>query len=261
MKPAALALLASSAFIRGQASFETASIRIDTSYQPGSIVRTPGGIRVTNTGLGWFLEMAYQTKQVDWSHVPDSLRAQRYDILGKASGRLTGDQYWELCRNLLEDRFKLKFHREVKPSPVYALVLRNPDSSGTGAGPKLVRSKDEDCPVNPTDLNFCGVQGGFGTMLGQRVSMARIARELSTFAGRPVQDRTGLTGAFDFELKWTPDTLEPLSDGDGAKLNGASASGPSFSTAVERQLGLTLKPEKGQIDVLVIDHLEKPSEN
>jgi hypothetical protein len=71
--------------------------------------------------------------------------------------------------------------------------------------------------------------------------------ELSPFAGRPVQDKTGLIGVFDFELGWTPDQVESKSD-----------SGPSFTTAIEEQLGLKLKSEKGQIEVLVLDHLEKP---
>ncbi len=88
-------------------------------------------------------------------------------------------------------------------------------------------------------------------MRGQRVPLERIARELSTYAGRPVQDRTGLTGVFDFELRWTPDQVEARGDD----------SWPSFTTAVEEQLGLKLKGEKGQISVLVIDHLDKPSEN
>ena len=98
-------------------------------------------------------------------------------------------------------------------------------------------------------------------MFGQRVPLTRIARELSPFAGRPVQDRTGLTGVFDFELRWTPDQVESKPDAGAAKLNAAGDSWPSFTTAIEEQLGLKLKSEKGQIEVLVVDHLEKPSEN
>src|SRR5271165_6870779 len=108
--------------------------------------------------------------------------------------------------------------------------------------------------MGPSGSNFCDVQVGNGTMFGQRVPLTRIARELSPFAGRPVQDRTGLTGVFDFELMWMPDQ----SDGATVKLNGADDSRPSFTTAMEEQLGLKLKPEKGQIEVLVIDHLAKP---
>jgi uncharacterized protein (TIGR03435 family) len=162
-----------------------------------------------------------------------------------------------MCQTPLEERFKLKFHRITKDSPVFALVF----SKNGARGPKLTPSQDPDCPANPSVTNFCGVQVGFGAMLGQRVPMTRIAKELTPIAGRPVQDRTGLTGAFDFELKWAPDQLEPRSEADGIKLNGAVISGPPFATAVEEQLGLKLRAEKGQIAVLVIDQLEKPTEN
>ncbi len=245
-------LLTTAALMPGQSAFEAASIRVDTSGDSGfSVARTPAGITATNASFEYLLEVAYQTKLIDWSHVPNAFRLQRYDMLAKASGKISGDQYWEMLRILLEDRFNLKFHRETKESQVFALVLAK---NGTTPGPKLTSSLEPDCPANPNGSNFCGVQVGNGAMFGQRVPLTRIARELSPFAGRPVQDRTGLTGVFDFELRWTPDDIE-------SRLTEAPISGPSFTTAVEEQLGLKLKAEKGQIEVLVIDHLEKPSEN
>ena len=92
--------------------------------------------------------------------------------------------------------------------------------------------------------------------------MARIARELSTFAERPVQDQTGLSGSFDFELKWTPGEYIS-SDGQPKILNGVpiDASAPSFFVAIREQLGLKLQSKRGQIEVLVIDHAGNPSEN
>jgi uncharacterized protein (TIGR03435 family) len=99
-------------------------------------------------------------------------------------------------------------------------------------------------------------------MIGQRVSTARIARELSAFAGRQVQDQTGLTGAFDFRLAWTPD--EYISeDGRVKTLNGVplDSSDPSFFSAIREQLGLKLESQKGRIEMLVIDAAEQPSEN
>ena len=92
--------------------------------------------------------------------------------------------------------------------------------------------------------------------------MARIARELSDFAGRPVQDQTSLTGSFNFELKWTPDEYES-SDGQGKLLNGnpVDTSSPSLFSAVQQQLGLKLEPKRGPVEILVIDHAEIPSEN
>src|SRR5207247_60411 len=125
------------------------------------------------------------------------------------------DQYWEMLQTLLAERFKLTFHRETKDAQVYALVLAK---NGT-LGSKLNHSPDADCPANPNDANFCGVIARLGIMSGQRVSMGRIAREMSAVAGRPVQDETRLAGAFDFQLTWTSD--QDLSKVDGDKANAA----------------------------------------
>jgi hypothetical protein len=125
-----------------------------------SIARTPGGLIARNARFSTLIEMAFQTKLLDLAAVPDSFGSERFDIVAKASEKLSGDQYWEMLRALLED---------------------------------------------PSGSDFCGVQARPGWMNGQRVSMARIARELSPFAGRPVQDQTALEGAFDFQLQSTPD--------------------------------------------------------
>ncbi len=246
-------LVIATAPLGAQGRFDVASIRVNTSRVGEDLSRTPAGLTATNIELATFVTMAFQTTQIDWSHIPESIRSERYDIVARASGKLSGDQYWEMCQTLLADRFRLKFHRITKDSPVFALIFAK---NGT-RGPKLTPSQDADCPANPSLTNFCGVRGGFGTLLGQRVPIARIAKELTPISGRPVQDRTGLTGAFDFELKWAPEQL----DTDGIKLNGLVVSGPPFATALEEQLGLKLRAEKGQIEVLVIDQLEKPTEN
>jgi uncharacterized protein (TIGR03435 family) len=92
--------------------------------------------------------------------------------------------------------------------------------------------------------------------------MTRIARELSVFAGRPVLNHTGLPGAFDFQLIWTPDQGGPtVADKMKAAGNSLDSSGASFFPAVEEQLGLKLEPTRGQIEVLLIDRAEQPSEN
>lgn len=99
-------------------------------------------------------------------------------------------------------------------------------------------------------------------MIGQRVSMARIARERSAFADRLVQDQTGFTGPFDFRLTWTPDEYGS-EDGRAKTLNGAplDLSRPSFLPAIREQLGLKLESQSGAIEMLVIDAAEQPAEN
>jgi uncharacterized protein (TIGR03435 family) len=242
--------------------FDVASVKLrnrDNDSNGGSIVRTPGGLTAHNADLLVLLEMAFQTRQTDLSHVPDSLRSERFDIVAKATGKISGDQYWEMLQRLLEDRFRLKYHRETKNAQLYALIL---PKKGSNLGPKISRSANTDCPVDPNGSNFCGVSVRLGLMIGERVSMDRIARELSPFAGLPVQNQTGVTGSFDFQLAWTPDENEPA-DGQAKILNGIplDTSAPNLFTAIQQQLGLKLESRRGQLEILVIDHAENPSEN
>jgi uncharacterized protein (TIGR03435 family) len=239
--------------------FEIASVKPNKDNQGGSIVRTPGGLTATNAEFSRLLEMAFQTRLIDLSRVPDSLRSERFDIIAKAAGKISGDQYWQMLQTLFEDRFQLHYHHETRQAQIYALVLANKEK---GLGPQMSPSTDADCPVNPNGSNFCGVSARPGLMVGQRVSMSRIARELSAFAGRPVENQTGMTGAFDFQLTWTPDEFRS-EDGRPKTLNGIpmDSAGPSFFPAVREQLGLQLESQKGQIDMLVIDAAQQPSEN
>jgi hypothetical protein len=100
--------------------FEVASINPNKDNRGGSIVRTPGGLTATNAEFSRLIEMAFQTRLIDLSRVPDSLRYERFDIVAKAAGKISGDQYWEMLQTLLQDRFKLMYHRERKDAPLYA---------------------------------------------------------------------------------------------------------------------------------------------
>jgi uncharacterized protein (TIGR03435 family) len=115
--------LSRSAYAQAPLKFEVASVKPNVSGAGAEMVRTPGGLTATNTEFRNLLEMAFQTRLIDLSRVPDSLRSQRFDIVAKAAGKISGDQYWEMLQTLLEDRFKLAFHRETKDAQVYALVL------------------------------------------------------------------------------------------------------------------------------------------
>jgi len=265
MTPVArVVLIVSTAFVAFSASraqglrreFEVASIKPTTVARVtagAGLSRTPGGLTANST-ISALVEAAYQTDLIDWTKVPKSLSSQRYEIRARANGRISGDQYWEMLQTLLENRFKLTFHRETKERQIYALVLAKP---GKGLGSKLHASADADCPVNPNGRDFCGVRIGRGFMNGQRVHIARIARELAAFAGRHVQNDTGLTGSFDFELRWAADQSESKS-GDVDKSKASDPSGPSFFMAVQEQLGLKLDSKRAPVEVIVIDHVERP---
>jgi uncharacterized protein (TIGR03435 family) len=148
-----------------------------------------------------------------------------------------------MVRMLLADRFKLVTHTETRELPIYALVAAK-------GGAKLGELKSSGSTVNHGH--------GHIEVLGDN-SLALLAEELSKEVGRPVVDRTGVAGRYDLTLKWTPDervSSVPIGS-DAAALD----SGPSLLTALREQVGLKLDAQKGPVAVLVIDHVERPSEN
>jgi uncharacterized protein (TIGR03435 family) len=145
-----------------------------------------------------------------------------------------------MLQGLLADRFKLEVHRETKALPGYALVI-GPNGS------KLQEAKPGDKPSEGPSLGY-----QLGQLSGQRIPMAELAELLSDWLDCDVLDRTGLKGEYDFTLKWKP------FQGEAHMLN---ASEPSLSAALQEQLGLKLEPAKNPVEVLIIDHIEKPSLN
>jgi uncharacterized protein (TIGR03435 family) len=172
---------------------------------------------------------------------PDWLGSERFDIVAKLP-RHTGDsETGARLQRLLADRFKLAVHRETKEFPVYALV-----QGRSGSKLKAVEDKDGH---NTNSKN--------GRLTAQRISMARLAEFLSRQMERPVVDMTGLTGVYDLTLEWSPD------DGmKGDKPAGDVPPGPDLLTALQQQLGLTLRSQKAPLEMIVVDHVERvPSEN
>jgi uncharacterized protein (TIGR03435 family) len=149
-----------------------------------------------------------------------------------------------MLQELLADRFHLKVHHQIEQLPVYALVIAK-------GGPKLKQSKLED----PTQGNM---HGGDGEIVVSGMPLVLILDSLTEELGRPILDQTGLTGNYDFTLKWTPDQKQMSSPNTDP---GPGSAGPSLFTAIQEQLGLKLEPTKGPVDTIVIDHVEPPSEN
>ena len=169
----------------------------------------------------------------------------RFAIVAKAEGDgpRTRDEFRQMMQLLLADRFKLVVHREMREMPVYALVVGK-------NGPKLKKS---DPDADPT-AHFSG-SGRNDVVTMPKAGMDDILGAISnSMLDRPVVDKTGLTGTYDVRLIFTPDT----------RANRASEPDPndvSIFTAVQEQLGLKLAPQKAMIEVLVVDHAEKPTEN
>jgi uncharacterized protein (TIGR03435 family) len=193
---------------------------------------------------------------------PDWVDSDRYDIVATAPAETGLDQmYGPMMRALLEDRFGLKIHNETRELPVYALTAAR-------GGAKLTPSKPGSCvPIDvksvlkaPPGSNYCGrfemkrsvawIADAKGMTVVEFVS--RVFRDT---LDRSVIDRTGIAGMFDIHLEFS--SLEN-SAGPGGDADNAA---PSVFTAVQEQLGLKLSPDKGPVEVLVIDHVEKPSPN
>lgn len=228
--------------------FEVASIRRNISGSRPWLVPPAGGrFTATNVTLKMLIGLGWPGKLTGG---PAWVGTDGYDVSAKEprpdSGR---DEFSRMMRNLLEDRFRLRVHSETRVASVYAL---RPAKNGL----KLSESRPEPCVYGETVAP--GSQAGCGAMsltpesiTNERVSMKWLAGVLSGLVGRPVLDETGFAGSFKLNLQFAPVT--PDADTDGSK--------PSIFRAVEDQLGLILEPRKGTQDVVVIDHVERPSEN
>jgi uncharacterized protein (TIGR03435 family) len=199
---------------------------------------------------------------------PAWINSDRYSIDAKAEGSATQETMrGPMLRALLEDRFKLKIRRETREVPVYALtVAKN--------GAKLHPAEEGSC--TPFDLTrpapapggkpWCKFSGG--ARKGPNVTLETRGLSLDEFAkalimgnslDRPVINRTGITGTFDFHLEYALDETSPRFRPDSG--DAGDPPGPSIFTALQQQLGLKLDPAKGPGEFLVVDRVEKPSEN
>jgi bla regulator protein blaR1 len=231
----------------------------------------PDGFRAANTSLLSIIQEAYGVQANQIVGAPEWVNTSAYDIEVKAEGSGDNTQLMdprpmqpELRRQLqalLADRFKLALHHETKNLPSYALVV---DENGS----KLQPSKYADYPDSAKGPDGRGIhrmmmmqqggrmimqQGGGGQVMGigaQKSSLAEFAQQLSMQLGKKVVDKTGLTGQYDFNLHWS----QAAADNDASD----SAAGLSLVNAIQDQLGLKLVPQEGPVDVLVLDHVEKP---
>jgi uncharacterized protein (TIGR03435 family) len=167
--------------------------------------------------------------------------------------RMTFEQRGTMCQQILTERFKLVAHHETRELPMYELVVGK-------NGSKL----KESAPDDPASLapRRKGMMWGRGKVTATDGSLSMLIAPLSRQLGRIIVDKTGLTGRYDFALEWAPEDAAPAAG--GGSTSGAvvpEQSGPDIFTAIQEQLGLKLKPAKGPVDVIVIDHIEKPSAN
>jgi uncharacterized protein (TIGR03435 family) len=258
-------------------SFEVASVKRNVSGEDRlRMVTQPGGrLIVTNARLKALIanafEMADSPSLVDVRILggPDWIGSERYDINAKANTEFKPSpdgpprELLLMIRSLLEERFKLKAHRETRELPIYELVVARADRR---LAPEM-RKPAADCeaaiaagippPRQPGEPPPCGLMGGPARMIAGGATMQQLAANLTVRLDRLVFDKTGLTGRFAFNLAWTPDRLPTEAPPPG--IPPIDPDGPGLFTALQEQLGLKLRPARGQVDVLVIDSVEHPT--
>jgi uncharacterized protein (TIGR03435 family) len=247
--------------------FDVVSIKLNTSGSPLRINFPPDGdgISTTDINLTTFFLMAYSPLPLDLhSTLPDWANSEHYDIQAKvteqdvaAYHKLTEAQRKQMLQAILAENFHMKSHYETREIPAYALVVAK-------GGPKMKEvvpgTAHPDAPKgrdgNPTQGQML-YSSGVGELTAQETSMATFVTAISppSMAGRPVVDKTGLAGVYDFKLKWTPEQNRVRASSE----NEATDPGTSFFTAVQEQMGLRLESQKLPLPFLVIDSIERPA--
>jgi uncharacterized protein (TIGR03435 family) len=259
-------------------TFEVASVKANDSpdFRNSALQFLPGGRFVArNAPLLLIIATAYDVpfnRTPRFTGLPEWALSSRYDIEATAEkGAIRPDAFTKvrdgkmklMLQSLLEDRFHLEMRREPKEQPVYAIVVAGGDS-------KLKKSKmsEAECANGPTGfVDGCHtIRGGIGRGIhGDAVDIADVALFVQNWTDRPVIDKTGLTDLYDIQTEgWAPMLPRPPRP-DGAPLTGGDAGldDPDRQTLgqVFGQLGLKMESQRAVVDMFVVEHLEKPSEN
>lgn len=261
---------------RGTPAFEVASVKINTSGEwrvSGGFL--PGGrYRVTNYPLRSLIAAAYLRPQINPDFLisggPEWIDTAHFDIDAKPAMELPAGPDGPtaprrvMLQNFLAERFALRVHHERAEPAVYALVTSRAD---TTLGPQM-RQASADCAALVAaaaraggPAPSCGTQIGPGSVVFSAVPLSNLVNLLPRFVNRVVIDRTGLTGAFDLTLKWSPAPGEWVAPPPPGGSRTPPVDGPSLFSALQEQLGLKLESTRGPVDVLVIDDAEMPKEN
>ena len=246
-------------------AFEVASIKPNKSGSGSMSVGYPVGNRfvMVNGPVSSLVRSAYSSDTGELVGAPGWVETERYDVTALAGRDATTDELREMLRTLLSNRLKLVVHYETQERPVYALRFARSDGS---FGPQL-RKSELDCEAisaaqragKPFEVRApangappCGMSAGGGVVRSGGTSLAVLMGNIRGAAGRVVVDKTGLTGNYEFTLRWDarPPGSPPTDDDR-----------PSVFTALQEQLGLKLEPDRAPLRVLIIDRIEKPTED
>jgi uncharacterized protein (TIGR03435 family) len=260
-------------------AFEVASIKRNASDGPSRARVQPGG-RFTAVGVTviTLIRQAYEVLPTQVINAPEWMSSERYDIVAKGPDGVEGpNAIAPLLRSLLRDRFGFTSHTETRELPVFELVRARRDGK---LGPKLepsavdctagmttpVNVADRDgrhgaTPAPPPDQPPCAQMGTPGRRVMRGFPIGQLTRMLGAEVSRPVINKTGLTGTWNLEVEFAPEMANVPADALPPGVTRPSADAPSIFTALQEQLGLKLEPAKGPVEVLVIDNVQKPTED
>ena len=258
--------------------FDAASVKPGAS-RGFQMVRPLPGRLTASASLRMLIQNAYSLQSFQIAGAPSWVDSDRFEVEAKAAGNASREQIFVMFQSLLEDRFELRVHRERKELPAYALVAAK-------SGLKLPRPKDGACAEPATDarpdwaggrmappgggpqpLPACGtvrvrLAASGALMEGGKIRMAELARSLSMAMDRPVVDKTGFADAFDVQLSFVPNQVSAaLPPPPPGTPEATDTRLPSIVTALQEQLGLRVESAKAPVEVLVIDHVARPSAN
>ena len=225
------------------AVFDVASVKLNKSGDLRSSTLFPPGGRFSakNASLKLLIRLAYGFADHQISDGADWIKSDRFDVEAKSETNPSEVEIKEMVKGLLEDRFQLKVHRATKQDTVYALAVSR-------TGPKIKRVPYDHADRLRNDA-WHGVKAAQGHLFTTEGAIAGLVAYLSQILDRPVIDRTGLDGVFEFDFT-LPATILPSPD-----------SSVSIFEAIQDQLGLRLEQTSGPVEFLIIDHAEKPDAN
>ena len=228
--------------------FEVASIKPIRSAETGTVIGQNEGRQFVAENITLFnlLQQAYDVYPFQIIGVPAWVERDRFDIRALTAPNTSRVQQAALLRQLLEDRFMVRTRRELRERDVYALVIAREDKR---LGPNL-RPFTGDCTAPPAGQSPCRMRNGpnFADAVG--IPFTRLFGQVKENLDRFVVDKTGLTGRFDFKYEWTSGLPTANAIGDDRV---------SFITALQEQLGLRLVNDRAQVEMLIIDSVERPT--
>jgi uncharacterized protein (TIGR03435 family) len=238
------------------AQFEVASVKPNHSGPEGirTLTTVPDGLRVINLPLATIFAMAHRVQPNQIINMPSWAFSESFDITAKApvGVQMSLDTFRPMLVELLVERFHLSTHRETRDLQVYRLVRLHDNALGPKLSPAVVdctgRTAAPTTPDGRAQMRNCGAGPRPTGLSVHGMPVRTLASLLAPTVGRVVVDETGLTGNWDLDLEFTSD-------------NAHGADGVSVFAALQEQLGLKLETGRAPVDVIVVDHIGRPTED